>query len=115
MHSRSALGQHSGSKPVFLLAPNVEAKQAGVDPFSRISSARSPFSCSRRGPRNGRQFRTKTFGTRVLESTALEIIRNITALQIIRNMTECSFTGGHRAPDQEGRSGSQTFVNFIKS
>ena len=38
-----AAPQHCGSKPVFLLAPNIGAKQAGVDPFSHIFGARSPF------------------------------------------------------------------------
>ena len=39
-------GPHSGSKLVFLLAPNVGAKQAGGDPFSHMFGAQSPFSCS---------------------------------------------------------------------
>ena len=37
-HRRRA--QHSESKPVFLLAPNVWAKQAGIDPFNHIFGAR---------------------------------------------------------------------------
>jgi len=44
--SAGANAQHSGSKPVFVLAPNVGAKQSGVDPFIHIFGARSLFSCA---------------------------------------------------------------------
>ena len=52
--------RHSGSKPVFLLAPNIGAKQAGVDPFSHIFGARSPISCAFGGAREAQRGQKKT-------------------------------------------------------
>ena len=51
---------HSGSKPVFLLAPHVGAKQAEVDPFSHIFGARSHFSCTFCGAREAQWGQKKT-------------------------------------------------------